>query len=139
MSIKTDVIILAVAAAVLVGAAYYAKKKVEGAVAGVADAAGEAWENMATYAGGLLDRYDGHLTEAGAIRDGMAGAVGPQLPGVGASTDDAALYDKFKAGADFFAIPKTNMTECERAMAEGRTLDASFACPAGTFIDYLRK
>lgn len=135
MSIKTDVIILAVAAAVLVGAAYYAKKKVEGAVAGVADAAGEAWENMATYAGGVLTGYGDYLDATTQARDELAGAVGP----VGASTDDAALYDKFKAGTDFFAIPKTNMTECERAMAEGRTWDASFACPAGTFIDYLRK
>ncbi|WP_417283545.1 hypothetical protein [Comamonas sp.] len=34
-------------------------------------------------------------------------------------------------------IPLTNMTECERAIAEGRTWDASFACPAGTFIKSL--
>lgn len=34
-------------------------------------------------------------------------------------------------------IPVTNQTECERAIAEGRTLDASFACPAGTFLSSL--
>lgn len=34
-------------------------------------------------------------------------------------------------------IPATNMTECQRAMAEGRTWDASFACPAGTFLKYV--
>lgn len=34
-------------------------------------------------------------------------------------------------------IPKTNMTECEKAKAEGRTWDASFACPAADFIRYL--
>lgn len=34
-------------------------------------------------------------------------------------------------------IPRTNMTECERAKAEGRTWDASFACPAKDFITYL--
>ena len=34
-------------------------------------------------------------------------------------------------------IPQTSMTECERAIAEGRTWDASFACPAGTFIKSL--
>lgn len=34
-------------------------------------------------------------------------------------------------------IPETNMTECEKAIAEGRTWDASFACPAGTFIKSL--
>lgn len=34
-------------------------------------------------------------------------------------------------------IPATNMTECERAKAEGRTWDASFACPAKDFLSYL--
>jgi hypothetical protein len=31
-------------------------------------------------------------------------------------------------------IPRTNETECEKAMREGRYWDASFACPAGDFI-----
>ena len=31
-------------------------------------------------------------------------------------------------------IPRTNMTECERAKAEGRWWDASFACPAADFV-----
>lgn len=31
-------------------------------------------------------------------------------------------------------IPRTNLTECERAKREGRWWDASFACPAGDFI-----
>jgi hypothetical protein len=35
---------------------------------------------------------------------------------------------------DVLGIPRTNMTECERALAEGRTWDASFACPAKTFL-----
>ena len=34
-------------------------------------------------------------------------------------------------------IPQTNMTECQRAIAEGRTLDASFACPASDFLRYI--
>lgn len=34
-------------------------------------------------------------------------------------------------------IPATNLTACERAKAEGRTLDASFACPAKDFLSYL--
>jgi hypothetical protein len=38
---------------------------------------------------------------------------------------------------DSIGIPRTNQTECERAKAEGRTWDASFACPAGDFIRYL--
>lgn len=35
---------------------------------------------------------------------------------------------------DAVGIPRTDMTECQRALAEGRRWDASFACPAGTFI-----
>ena len=34
-------------------------------------------------------------------------------------------------------VPKTDQTECEKAKAEGRTWDASFACDAQTFIKYL--
>jgi hypothetical protein len=36
-----------------------------------------------------------------------------------------------------FGIPQTNETECEKALREGRTWDASFACPAGTFLGSL--
>lgn len=39
--------------------------------------------------------------------------------------------------AEGLGIPETSMTECERALAEGRTWDASFACPAGDFIGSL--
>lgn len=42
-----------------------------------------------------------------------------------------------EAIGDGLGIPRTNMTECERAKAEGRTLDASFACPAGDFLSYI--
>lgn len=38
---------------------------------------------------------------------------------------------------DGLGVPRTNMTECERAKAEGRTWDASFACPAGDFLSYV--
>lgn len=33
-----------------------------------------------------------------------------------------------------FGIPATSTTQCERDLAAGRTWDASFSCPAGTFI-----
>lgn len=35
---------------------------------------------------------------------------------------------------DQVGLPRTNMTECEKALAEGRTWDASFACSAGKFL-----
>lgn len=36
-------------------------------------------------------------------------------------------------------IPKTSMTACQKAIADGRTWDASFACPAPDFIRYVLK
>ncbi len=40
------------------------------------------------------------------------------------------------AAGDIVGIPKTNLSECDKAKAEGRTWDASFACPAGDFLYY---
>lgn len=61
--------------------------------------------------------------------------------GVGEAVGGAAvdLAGGVVAGAaqgvgDVLGIPRTNETECEKAMREGRYWDASFACPAGTFI-----
>lgn len=34
-------------------------------------------------------------------------------------------------------IPQTDADRCSEAIYAGRTLDASFACPAGTFLRYL--
>ncbi len=34
----------------------------------------------------------------------------------------------------FDTIPDTDLDECHAALAEGRYIDASFACPAGTFL-----
>lgn len=39
--------------------------------------------------------------------------------------------------SEALGIPETNQTECEKALAEGRTWDASFACPAGKFLGSL--
>lgn len=60
------------------------------------------------------------------VGEGAAGAVVDLADGV-ISGGAIAIGDKV-------GVPRTNMTECERALAEGRTWDASFACPAGTFI-----
>lgn len=34
-------------------------------------------------------------------------------------------------------IPETSLTQCEQDKAAGRTWDASFSCPAGSFIKYV--
>lgn len=62
----------------------------------------------------------------------------------GAVTGAADVAYQTSVGAvygigDAVGIPRTDLTECERAKAEGRTWDASFACPAGDFVSYLFK
>lgn len=59
------------------------------------------------------------LTNVAAGAVGMVGDVGAGVA-IGAG--------------DLLGLPRTNETECEKAIREGRTWDASFACPAGTFI-----
>lgn len=50
---------------------------------------------------------------------------------------DSVVSETVIAGGEVVGIPRTNQTECEKAKAEGRTWDASFACPAGDFLKYL--
>lgn len=65
-------------------------------------------------------------------KKGVAGAAA----GVVTAAGDAAAGTVVGIG-QVFGIPPTNETECQKAMREGRTWDASFACDAGTFIRYL--
>lgn len=73
----------------------------------------------------------------------VAGAVGSfadKLAGVGGQAVDMAdkvVSTPVLAAGDVLGIPRTNLTECEKAKREGRTWDASFACPAGDFLGYV--
>jgi hypothetical protein len=71
------------------------------------------------------------------------GGLGAAAADAGAAAGDAVV--QFGGGVvsgvalgigDAIGVPRTNMTECEKAKAEGRNLDASFACPAGDFLSY---
>jgi hypothetical protein len=82
-----------------------------------------------------------YLIAAGAVALAVAytWATGTRNAGqqIGAGAVD--LADGIIGGAvtgagQIVGIPATNMTECERAIAEGRTWDASLMCPAGRFI-----
>lgn len=55
------------------------------------------------------------------------------LPGVIADTGAGLIIGT----GDILGIPRTNETACQAAIREGRTWDASFACPAGTWIESL--
>lgn len=63
------------------------------------------------------------------------GVKGAAAAATGVVTDAAAgvVIGAGKA----VGIPETDETECAKAMREGRTWDASFACPAGTFVKYV--
>lgn len=65
------------------------------------------------------------------------------LKGIGAGVGGAAVdvVDGLISGAVIgigqgVGVPPTNLTACQRAIAEGRTWDASFACPAKDFLSY---
>jgi hypothetical protein len=66
-------------------------------------------------------------------KNGIAGVAA----GVGEAAADAvggAVSGAAQGVGDWFGIPRTDETECEKAIREGRYWDASFSCPAGTFI-----
>ena len=62
---------------------------------------------------------------AGAVGAGAVGAVVGTVGGVVVGVGDAV------------GVPRINETECEKAKREGRTWDASFACPAGDWLRYV--
>lgn len=75
----------------------------------------------------LVTRAARAAAEAGPLGIGAA---------VGGAVVDAGAGVVLGIG-DAVGLPRTSMTECERAKAEGRTWDASFACPASDFVRYL--
>lgn len=62
-------------------------------------------------------------------RNGVRGAASGAVGAIG-----QAAVGAVEGIGSLVGIPRTNLTECERAKAEGRWLDASFSCPAANFI-----
>lgn len=60
------------------------------------------------------------------------GIAGVAAAGVGAVADAGA--GAVLGIGDVIGVPRTDLTECEKAKAEGRWWDASFACPAANFL-----
>lgn len=69
-------------------------------------------------------------------KNGLSGA-GVAVGRAAVDVVDGVASGVVKGVGSLVGIPDTNETECDKAMREGRTWDASFACPAGTFISYL--
>lgn len=65
------------------------------------------------------------------------GEVAGELWDASKETADAVVAKPALAIGDAIGVPRTNETECEKAKREGRTWDASFACPAGDFLSYV--
>lgn len=77
---------------------------------------------------------------------GLALAFLAALTKGGAATNAGALLGKAAGDAtagviigigDSLGIPRTDESACAAAIREGRTYDASFACPAGTWLKYI--
>ena len=69
-----------------------------------------------------------------------AGGAAGVASSVGGAVVDAA--DGVVSGAvfrlgDLIGVPRTDLTECERAKLNGDTWEASFACPAADFLKYV--
>lgn len=68
-----------------------------------------------------------------------AGEVGASIGGAAVDAVDGVLNGTVTGIGEMIGVDKTNKTECEKAKADGRTWDASFACPAGDFLKYVFK
>ena len=65
---------------------------------------------------------------------GIGGAAESLAAGAIRAVEGAAV-GTVKGIGSMLGIPDTNQTKCQADMAAGRWLDASFSCPAGTFIN----
>lgn len=73
-------------------------------------------------------------------RGGLAAAAGDAASaaaGAAVNMVDGVITGAVEGIGQTIGVPKTDVSECERAKAEGRTWDASFACPAGDFLKYV--
>jgi len=69
--------------------------------------------------------------------DGSGQSWSEKLGGAAVNAVDGLASGAVKAAGEMVGIPDTNMSECERAIAEGRTWDASFVCPAKRFLSHV--
>ena len=63
-------------------------------------------------------------------------SVGAGIGGAAVDVVDGVISGAVVGLGQAVGVPPTSMTACQRAIAEGRTLDASFACPARDFLSY---
>lgn len=66
-----------------------------------------------------------------------AAQTGQQIGGAAVDMVDGVITGGTIKAGELIGIPATNETECEKAIREGRTWDASFACPAKRFLSHV--
>jgi hypothetical protein len=79
----------------------------------------------AAAAGGLLLAWIITRSAAGAAKDIAQGAVGMA---------EGTITGVVVGIGGTVGIPETSADQCSADLAAGRTWDASFSCPAGTFV-----
>jgi hypothetical protein len=62
--------------------------------------------------------------------ESLASTAGREIVGAAGNAASGAVIGV----GSFVGIPATNLTQCQKDIAAGRTWDASFSCPATTFI-----
>lgn len=72
-----------------------------------------------------------------ASSQGGAQATGQAVGGAFVDMTDGVITGVVTGAASLVGIPETDRTECQKAIAEGRSWDASFACPAKDFLNYV--
>lgn len=71
------------------------------------------------------------------VSNTSASQAGAALGSAAVNAVDGVASGAIIAAGQVVGVPATNMDACELACAEGRTWDASFACPASRFLNYL--
>jgi len=65
---------------------------------------------------------------------GFVQSVGSTVGSAVVDLTDGVVSGVAETIGDKIGVPRTDKTACQLALEQGRTWDASFACPAGTFI-----
>ena len=71
---------------------------------------------------------------SGSLWDQSLYCPAPEFASSAWQTASTAAGNAIQSAGEVIGIPRTNETECQKALREGRTWDASFACPAGTWL-----
>lgn len=68
---------------------------------------------------------------------GSATDAGVALGGAAVDVAGGVVAGTAYGIGDAIGVPRTDETECQKAIREGRSWDASFACPASDWIKYM--